>query len=58
MYEKYNDLIKLPMIPYGSPTLPYEKPELGINYWVQDDFFLKEKQLRLPTNVITKRNGS
>lgn len=25
--------------PFDAPSLPYEKPEEGVNYWIFDDFF-------------------
>lgn len=31
-------LDSLPPIPAGAPKLAYERPELGVNLWVQDDF--------------------
>ncbi|MFT6194245.1 MAG: hypothetical protein ACJASU_001145 [Cognaticolwellia sp.] len=34
MYEKYDKNMVLPAMPYNSPTLAYEKPELGVNYWI------------------------
>lgn len=45
MHDKYNDNLELPAIPYNSPTLAYEKPEEGVNFWVQDNFFT-EKQAK------------
>lgn len=32
-----SSLSSLPNIPQGAPVLPYEKPELGVNYWIQDN---------------------
>lgn len=55
MYEKYDESIVQPSIPYNSPTLPYEKPELGVNYWLQDDFFPHKKALELANRCYNKK---
>jgi hypothetical protein len=39
MHMKIPSDIALPDIPYNVPTLPYEEPALGGNYWIKDDFF-------------------
>ncbi len=55
MYDKYNENMTLPEIPYNSPTLPYEKPELGVNYWIQDDFFSHDKAIALANKCYNKK---
>lgn len=55
MYEKYDENMVLPAIPYNSPTLPYEKPELGLNYWIQDDFFPAKKAVDLANKCYNKK---
>ena len=42
MHAKIPSDIVLPEIPHNSPSLPYEKPELGQNYWLKDNFFPDE----------------
>jgi len=42
MHAKIPSDIVLPEIPHNSPSLPYEKPELGQNYWIKDNFFPDE----------------
>lgn len=55
MYEKYDESMDLPEIPYNSTTLPYEKPRLGINYWIQDDFFPQKKAIELANRCYNKK---
>jgi hypothetical protein len=39
MHEQYSEDKAHLTIPFNSPTLPYEKPELGVNHWIADNFF-------------------
>jgi hypothetical protein len=55
MYEKYNEKMILPEIPFGSTTLNYEKPELGINYWIVDDFFPSAKAVEIANRCFNKK---
>jgi hypothetical protein len=55
MYEKYDENWELPAVPFNSPTLPYEKPELGINYWIQDDFFPHKKAIDIANKCFNKK---
>ncbi len=47
MYAKLPTDTVLPEVPYGQPVLPYEKPELGVNLWVKDDFFADAKAKKI-----------
>lgn len=55
MHEKFNDQMVLPDIPFGSPTLAYEKPELGVNYWVVDNFFPHAKAIEIANRCFNKK---
>ena len=55
MYDKYDENMAAAEIPYNSPTLPYEKPELGVNYWIQDDFFPTKKAIDLANKCYNKK---
>jgi hypothetical protein len=54
MHEKFNDKVTLPEVPFDSPTLTYEKPELGVNYWVVDDFFDHSKAVEISNRCFNK----
>ncbi|MCW8831737.1 MAG: DUF6445 family protein [Colwellia sp.] len=54
MHEKYTDQMILPDVPFGSPTLPYEKPELGVNYWVEDNFFSQAEAVKIANRCFNK----
>lgn len=42
-------------VPDGERTLPYEKPELGKNFWVHDDFFTKKEALDIANRCYKKK---
>lgn len=54
MHEQYHENMELPEVPYNVPTLQYEKPELGKNYWVVDDFFPQKKALEIANRCFNK----
>jgi len=55
MHDKYNNQMELPDVPYNSPTIPYEKPELGVNYWIKDDFFPTKKANEIANKCFNKK---
>lgn len=55
MHEKFNAQMLLPDIPFGSPKLPYEKPELGVNYWVIDNFFPQVQAIDIANRCLNKK---
>ena len=42
-------------IPDNAPTLPYEKPVMGKNYWIEDDFFTKKDALSIANRCYNKK---
>lgn len=46
-YERCTEQALNLAAPTNDRTLPYEKPELGVNYWVEDDFFAKKDALAI-----------
>ena len=53
-YLKVPEGVALPSIPSDSPGLRYEKPELGSNYWVADDFFKHEEAMAIRSSCLEK----
>ena len=41
-------------IPPNVPSLTYEKPEIGVNYWIEDDFFTQEEAIVLANRCFNK----
>jgi hypothetical protein len=41
-------------IPPNSPAINYEKPELGVNYWVEDDFFKQDEAIVIANRCFNK----
>ncbi|WP_199609060.1 DUF6445 family protein [Flocculibacter collagenilyticus] len=54
MHAQYSDQLDLPSVPYNAPTLTYEKPELGINYWICDDFFPQKTAIEIANRCFNK----
>ncbi|MFC1520727.1 DUF6445 family protein [Pseudomonadota bacterium] len=54
MHQKYSDDLNLPEIPFGSPRLPYEKPEENVNYWIIDDFFPEKQAIDIANRCFIK----
>lgn len=42
-------------VPQNDRTLPYEKPEQDVNYWVEDDFFAKKDALAIANRCFNKK---
>lgn len=55
MHEKYTEEKGHIEIPFNSPTLSYEKPELNVNYWVVDDFFQHKKAIDIANRCFNKQ---
>lgn len=54
MHEKYPHDLILPEVPFNSPTLPYEKPEENVNYWIADNFFTDKQATDIANRCYTK----
>ena len=54
MHDKYSTELELPNIPLNSPTLPYEKPEENVNYWVADNFFTEKQATDIANRCFNK----
>ncbi len=55
MHQEYSDKVASLEIPFGEPSLEYEKPELGVNYWVVDDFFPEKKAREIANRCYNKK---
>jgi hypothetical protein len=55
MYAKVPTDAVLPAVPYDQPTLPYEKPQQGVNYWVEDDFFPEAQAKEIAKRCFNKK---
>ena len=55
MHSKITDAGALPAIPHNVPELPYEKPELGVNYWIADDFFAQKEAVAIANRCFNKK---
>lgn len=54
MHSKITDAGALPAIPHNVSELPYEKPELGVNYWIADDFFAQKEAVAIANRCFNK----
>ncbi|ABZ78586.1 conserved hypothetical protein [Shewanella halifaxensis HAW-EB4] len=54
MHEKYSSNLTLPEVPFNSPTLPYEKPEENVNYWIVDNLFTEKQATDIANRCYTK----
>ncbi|MFB1035914.1 MAG: DUF6445 family protein, partial [Sinobacterium sp.] len=54
MHDKYSTELDLPDIPLNSPTLPYEKPEENVNYWIADNFFTEKQATDIANRCYNK----
>lgn len=54
-YERCTEQALNLAAPKDDRTLPYEKPELGVNYWVEDDFFAKKDALAIANRCFAKK---
>jgi len=54
MIQKLPDISTLPSVPTNVPTLSYEKPELGKNYWIADNFFPEKKAIEIANRCFNK----
>ncbi|MBH0043421.1 DUF6445 family protein [Pseudoalteromonas sp. SWXJZ10B] len=53
-HQKVPKSVVLPSVPSNAPGLRYEKPELGSNYWVVDEFFKHEEAMAIRSSCLKK----
>ncbi|WP_108945201.1 DUF6445 family protein [Shewanella halifaxensis] len=54
MHDKYSSNLTLPAVPFNAATLPYEKPEENVNYWIEDDFFSDKQATEIANRCFSK----
>lgn len=55
MHERITEQQKQLNVPFNVPTLPYEKPEQDVNYWVVDDFFPHKMAVDIANRCFNKK---
>ncbi|NMH64914.1 DUF6445 family protein [Shewanella salipaludis] len=54
MHDRVPEGIEALEVPYNAPILPYEKPELEVNYWIADDFFPEQHAIEISNRCFNK----
>lgn len=54
-HSKIPEDIALPSVPLNAPSLRYEKPKLGNNYWVIDNFFDHQEAMEIRASCLNRK---
>ncbi|WP_448546924.1 hypothetical protein [Thalassotalea fusca] len=55
MHEMFIENVTSEDVPFGVPTLRYEKPTLGQNYWICDNFFPEKIAIDIANRCFNKK---
>lgn len=53
-HAKYSDDLADKTVPYNAATLPYEQPELNVNYWIVDNLFSHQEAVTIANRCFNK----